>query len=74
MPRQSAQVILGIYKNNNLRPGQMLMLRRLEHRFIAAWLGTSEEFETGIAYAVEQKWLLVRNNRAFLTPAGFAAM
>jgi hypothetical protein len=70
----SARIILGLFRANNLRPGQPLMLPGLEYRFITGRLGSNDEFKAGLDYATKHKWISLRNDQAFLTPSGFAAM
>jgi len=70
MAQESAQIILRLYKDHNLRPGQMLMHLGLEYRFVAGRLGSLEEFKAGMAYALDHKWIELKDGEAYLTPEG----
>ena len=73
MAQECAQIILRIYKDSSLHPGQMLMQLGLEYRFVVGHLGSIEEFKRGMKYALELGWIEARDGKAFLTEKGFAA-
>jgi hypothetical protein len=66
MAQESAQIILRMYKDNNLRPGQMLMHLGLEYRFVTGQFGSIEEFKAGMAYAIDHKWIELKDGEPLL--------
>ena len=72
-PRESALAILRIMVGFGVKGGEI----RIRGEVNTAFLGlgterTTQEFDDGVAYAVEQKWLIEEDaTRLKLTPEGF---
>ena len=72
---QSARKILSIFKTFNVRPGQLIITRFVDTKFLTTG-GSADEFEAGLLYADSQGWLEVGagGTNLYLTQAGFDAM
>jgi hypothetical protein len=71
----SARKILSIVRAFDVRPGQFIMTRFINTKFLTSG-GSAHEFEAGLLYAGHHGWLQVESGGAnlYLTQAGFDAM
>jgi hypothetical protein len=69
----SARRILSIFAKNNLRAGEMLMLRQIIVAFQGGVFGASD-LPIGAEYAEEREWLRFDGNRVTLLDKGFDEM
>jgi hypothetical protein len=68
----SARYILSIFVNNGARAGDVFQARNFKEPFsIRGWRDT--DFQDGIAYAIEKKWIENASPASYrLTETGFA--
>ena len=73
---ESGRCILKIFKNNGRRAGEQMLIQALTVPFQNQG-GSSEDFDLGIQYLLEQQLIEKRNGKTrmyFLTQAGFEEM
>jgi hypothetical protein len=68
---QSARRLLSIFKTNNIRAGEVLMLGMVNTIFMQDFSYRGKDFEAGEKYAQEQGWLEFENGVVRLTQKGF---
>jgi hypothetical protein len=74
-PEESGLKILALYRQDNLRAGEMMLIQSLRARWLAADLREAD-LQTGLEWLLEQDYLKPNQGRMmfWLTDAGFAAM
>jgi hypothetical protein len=70
---ESAKLILEIFKRHNVKAGQILMAGALNIEFLKGG-STAAEYEGGMKFALEKKWIEIEPNMIRLTQDGFDAM
>ena len=73
-PEESGKRVLGIYKGDGIRPGQLITWGSLHSRFVTAqW--RAADLEAGLQWCIEQGYLEEKKPKIyFLTEAGFALL
>jgi hypothetical protein len=72
-PEESARAILRIIVSRGVGPNEIDMFGAVQSVFVRPDASLAQEFAEGLAYAVEQSWLVVEETQIRLTQAGYEA-
>jgi hypothetical protein len=68
-----AKLILSIFKDHNVRAGEILMKGAVNKEFLLSG-GHAGDYAGGLEFAVVRGWITTEPNMLRLTGAGFAAL
>jgi hypothetical protein len=69
-----AKAVLSIFSSSHLRPGETLRAEQVSEAFRARNMGTADDYEDALKYAVDRGWLKLQFGMIRLTTVGFAQM
>ena len=73
-PDECGRKILGIFANDNIRPGEMMLIQSIRARFLDSG-NRAIDLATGLDWLIQQELLRTEDNmKYFLTEPGFAAI